>query len=340
MLLNPSDLTAAFERTYPRVFSLIEDTRLRAIANGESWPAWCYAPIAASQAVMSKSFGVSSPATMAAESAKAAGLAAWRMGGKNVLVFDDAVLAELWSTPVTGDIPTDVLLHLPFWGAYIPLPAVATERESVAGVFVHLEQDANTKRPELRFLVHLSSDDLMMIPLDVDKRVSLEEAVRRTFPFALTDVPEPERAMTKAYLEVVRALTEPLVSITLYLCAANAEIRAPNTNAPAVFAHQNPRKRVFAASQPTTWNVAWRIGAALRRAREAVKKYSAGAAQGGTKIPHMRRQHWHWWRTGKRSDPSTWDYVSHWIPPTPVNMPEGVDQSEWADLLPTTERKI
>jgi hypothetical protein len=50
-----------------------------------------------------------------------AALCAWRMG-KGVYRFDPDLLQELWETPVTGEIPGEILLHLPEWCVYLELP--------------------------------------------------------------------------------------------------------------------------------------------------------------------------------------------------------------------------
>lgn len=334
-ITSPAQLCASFERTYPGVFSAIEQARLTARANGTSWPAWCYAPIAASQAVMDR-YGVIGAPNLVTESAKAAAMAAWRSGGKNALLFDEAVLAELWQTTVSGDIPTEALLRFPFWGAYIPLPVIATKNKLIAGVFVHLEHDANTSKPELRFLLHLSSGNLMMLPLDVDARVPLPDAIKRTFSSGLNNTPLEQQAGANPYLNVVRMLIEPLVSLTLYLCADNAEIRDPVKHAPFVPSFPNPARKIYAQPSPTEWNVAWRIGAALKRAGESVAAAEKREPGNGTKRPHMRAAHWHTYLAGVGRSKR----ILHWLPPTPVNMPDDVDADAWADLLPVTVRPV
>jgi hypothetical protein len=39
-------------------------------------------------------------------------LAAWR-ATQGIYVFDSDVRRDIWNTPVSGDIPSDVLFHLP-----------------------------------------------------------------------------------------------------------------------------------------------------------------------------------------------------------------------------------
>ena len=45
----------------------------------------------------------------------------WRVT-QGIYRFDPTTFDALWKTPVTGDIPTEVLFYLPEWCAYIPTP--------------------------------------------------------------------------------------------------------------------------------------------------------------------------------------------------------------------------
>ena len=108
--------------------------------------------------------------------------------------------------------------------------------------------------------------------------------------------------------------------------------------------------RLFPPAQPTTWTVAYRLGAALRHAQKtAQERQEPGEAPEADPSPrqapraHIRRAHWHtywvnagtgyptsltyWVGAGSRKDPSKAQVRVRWLPPTPVGLPE--------ELIPT-----
>lgn len=349
ILLSAGQICADFDDKYKGVFGRIEDARLAAVKDGHSWPGWCYCPISASLAVMKTVYGLNSPSPLVMESAKAAGLAAWRMGGKNVLLFHPDTLGELWKTEIKGDIPVSTLLRFPFWGAYIPLDETATGQSEIRGTFVHLEYDNANRRAEFRVLLHLATGKLMVIPLDLDANGTLDDAVKRTFNFSLEDVPAGERVEVKQYVDAVRLLVEPVMSVALYVCAGNAERSKVGRDGriedgeskPSEIPPKNDRsKKVFAPNDETRWAMGWRIGASIRISRESEERSGGGPSQGGTKAPHTRRAHWHKFFTGVRDDPSTHGFVQHWLPIITVNASLAQSREEWAKNHPVTGRRV
>ena len=112
----------------------------------------------------------------------------------------------------------------------------------------------------------------------------------------------------------------PIVSLVLYLCSEHAELRDPRdpdrrSRRPQP-TRTKRRLREFAASRVTTWEVAYRLGAALEQAQANV----TGDDQGGTHASpraHVRRAHCHTYWVGRGR------------PPIPVGV-ESLD-----DLVPT-----
>ena len=133
----------------------------------------------------------------------------------------------------------------------------------------------------------------------------------------------------------------PLVSLTLYLCSQAADLqdaqgqtRRPTRPQPTTTKHG---PRLFPPAQPTTWNVAYRLGAALRSAQQAAQDQrqepteAPEAAESPRQSPraHMRHAHWHtyWVGEGSRTDPSKAQVRVRWLPPIPVGLPD--------ELIPT-----
>ena len=78
-------------------------------------------------------------------------LAAWRTT-QGIYVFDSDVRRDIWNTPVSGDIPSDVLFHLPEWCCFVSAPGRLFD-EDVLGFLVSLNSDSEALPPELWLLV-------------------------------------------------------------------------------------------------------------------------------------------------------------------------------------------
>jgi hypothetical protein len=149
-----------------------------------------------------------------------------------------------------------------------------------------------------------------------------------------TQLWQPEQASTLAH-----SLT-PLVSLTLYLCSATAEFRE-RRGSPRQPGRPTPQRtkkgpRLFPPPGPSTWEVSYRLGAALRRAQQEADTAEAHAAAQAEPSaprarprPHIRRAHWHSYWVGSRRDASQRRVLVKWLPPIPVGLAE-VDE-----LIPT-----
>jgi hypothetical protein len=132
--------------------------------------------------------------------------------------------------------------------------------------------------------------------------------------------------------ELARFMAEicaPLTSVVLYLCSTAAEISDPTGRREKPARPQPVRtkqgERLFAPSQPTTWEVAYRLGAALR-AGQAQQAQEAAAGpwdperQRVRPQSHIRRAHWHTYWTGKgRTIPRV-----RWLHPLLIGSQEGM----------------
>jgi hypothetical protein len=110
------------------------------------WPSWCWVPLAGAMAVVSEGRD-----ELAMERAGDVGivgaLAAWRMT-QGIYQFDDTLIAALWDTSLEGELPVEVLYHLPEWCVYVPTPGRTFSGAPLVGFFAHLEHDTNDKRTE------------------------------------------------------------------------------------------------------------------------------------------------------------------------------------------------
>jgi hypothetical protein len=92
-----------------------EMDRLRARrAEGRGWPAWCLLP---TEVTYEAALALGRHITFF-EMAALSALFTWRIT-QGVYCFDQTIFDELWSTSITGNIPSEALEGLPEWGCYI-----------------------------------------------------------------------------------------------------------------------------------------------------------------------------------------------------------------------------
>lgn len=314
------------------------------------WPTWCFIPIAGAQAAVANGLGIQVmhlarlyPAAVVDASSLAA-LAAWRMT-QGIYRFDPAHYEAVRETPVSGDIPHEVLFRLPEWCVYLETPGLMLGDESVQGAFVHLEQDSNTQRAELRLVLDLDTPAGMeLIPVPVHLGAwSLAEALARVMD--VTYDTAVARGMTvpadrEATGSTLRSVVEPVVSLLLYLCSQASEVagRHGTPGNPEPVRTRRDGWKLFPAAGPRTWDVGVRLGAALRRAYQAEQTGAGGGTHAGPR-PHIRRAHWHTilsgptLREGQPVPASERQAELRWMPPIAVNLDDAAD-------LPATIRKV
>lgn len=301
--------------------------KLRQSKDEMGWPDWCYLPMGGWHAIASQY--ESSPLAISQLTSKLAALGTWRMT-QGIYRFDPALYPALIETPVSGDIPEDVLYQLPEWCVYIESPGLQLEGNSVHGFWCHLEYDFNTGRHELRFLadtdlgkiaaiLHLKGGSL----LDA-LEASLTESSAQAVKLGI----ELDTDKTKA--DLLEFLPSAL-SLVLYVCSQQEFTRRGVSDTPA---NPEPKKtkkgwKIFPADGPLEWDVGVRIGAALRQAYQAEQTGGDGLPSGRQVRPHVRRAHWHTFVSGPRiaqdGSPIPADKRTRnlkWVPPIAVNIDE------------------
>lgn len=288
---------------YPQAWSDIDHMRNELRGHiAPDWPQWCYIPIAGAQAAVANDagidvsmLGVVYPQRIA-DAARLAALAAWRMT-QGIYRFDPAVYEAVSATPVTGDIPDDVLSRLPEWCIYVETPGLMMGAQAVHGTFAHLEWDVKAQRAELRLL--LDGDDLVPLPIHLG-RWPLSDAIERAVTTATAaSLSRGGEALPAGATGQLRTVVEPIVSLLLYICTQAAEIGgkgAPGNPSPV--RTRRGGWRLFPADGPRSWDVGVRLGAALRAAY-AAEQTGQGLPHAGPR-PHIRRGHWHTYLSGPR----------------------------------------
>jgi hypothetical protein len=82
---------------------------------------------------------------------------------------------------------------------------------------------------------------------------------------------------------------------------------------------------MMAPNAPTFWEVAYRTGAAIRRAQEEAIRYVPKGGSHAPPRPHTRRAHWHHYWTGPKAKPGNAQpterkLILKWIPQLSINV--------------------
>lgn len=311
----PRDHLIAAGKMYPNTWKMVDEFRADRGKNVPNWPAWCFLPLAGFYAIVSADAGVNRlPLALVSDVARLGALGIWR-ATQGVYRFDPAVYESVRDTPLTGDLPCDVFYRLPEWCVYIETPDVETAWGRQHGAWVHLEWDANTGRTELRVVLDM---DATLLPLVLHLGDwPITEALER---FSAEAAKQADTDWVKLHPEQIsdlKLLAEPLVSLTLYLCSVNAEFGDERPQRP------RPKKtkrgwRLFPPDNPRTWDIAVRLGSAIRHYYQSEQTGQLGTHEGPR--PHIRRAHWHSFWTGPRDDPDNRRLIVKWMPPIPVNI--------------------
>jgi len=299
------------------------------------WPEWCFLPASAAYQIVAYSLGVERVTFEHKEKlmdiAAISALAAWRVT-KGIYIFDKTLQDSLISTPISGDIPHEILFRVPEWCVYIGTPGLQYINAPLYGFFAHLESDANTGRVELRLLLD-TEKGLFPIPLHLGAW-GLEESVSRFMAECYKQGMPRDDNMHIDAAKSMASLVSPLVSLLLYLCSQNAEI-GDGSRVPQ---NPEPKKtkrgiRIFQVEKPTMWDVGVRIGAAIRRAQAVEREPTETTGTHASPRSHIRRAHWHSFWIGPRAEVDARKIMLKWLPPIPINVDD-------IDGLPATIKKI
>ena len=302
-----------------------------------AWPSWCYLPVRLAGEIAFGPFEKLEPDELC-RSGFLAAMAGWRMT-QAAYTYDPTVFDALWKTPVTGEIPVQIFYHLPDWCVYILTPGKTWLGKSLNGFFAHADFVPKTKRTFLRLLLDLSvpghdSHEVDAVPIHLGERTIHDSIERMVISRSASD-------MSKVYsdqeLTTFRQIVPSLVSLVLYLCSENAEV-FDIRGGKHPLQRPKPKKtklglRLYAPDHPTQWNVAYRLGAALRREWAVQEPGDSSEGTHAKPRPHIRRAHWHSYWVGKVHQPETRRVIVKWLPPIAVNVQD-------VDELPTTVREV
>lgn len=304
-----------YHRKYPNAWKQFDEFRALKSSNaGFDWQEWCFCPLGAAHAVISQAEGIA-PLSIPPESGILGGLAAWR-ATQGIYCFDETVFEAVWQTAISGEIPVEILYHLPEWCLYIETPGKFFGNEKLDGFFVYLNYDRPNNQDELRFVFDVGHH-LIPFPLHLSKLTVWESL--QSVAHGLSYNGEKLNVDPIHNLETWRELKsaiEPLLSLTLYICTQLSEIPDFENRSPPNY---NPKKRrIYPPEKPLVWDVAYRLGAAIREAEHRETNANSFVDEKRRPRPHIRRAHWHGFWVGAKQEKQKFELK--WLPPTSVNV--------------------
>ncbi|MCD2452364.1 hypothetical protein GO003_018410 [Methylicorpusculum oleiharenae] len=323
-MLRPIQQLNAIAKRYPNAWKQVDIFRQNRGKDLPDWPTWCFMPMAAWYSIISTHHKTERlPLNLIGDVAQLAALGSWRYS-QGIYRFDPDTFSALSDTLFKGEIPSEVLLRLPEWCIYIEIPEdYLWFDEKLYGFWVYLEQDSNTHRNELRFLL--------------DTETKLQPQILNIGPWTITEAvdrwfSEGKRQAVHAKvlihgtselsnsIEKIAQLINPLVSLVLYLSSKEPEIvdRAEPESKPS---YPRPKKvkagwRLFPPDKPKIWTIGEKTGEQLRQA-------NATEPTGRSVKPHLRRSHWHGFWRGPKAGERQFSYK--WLSPIIVR---GNDQDD------------
>jgi hypothetical protein len=299
--LRPVQHLESVSRDYPGLWKKYASILDKRHELGD-WPSWCFCPVGAAFAIVA---GVGNPATRTLDVARVAALAAWRPT-QGIYRFDSTLLQDLLATPVDGDIPGEHLQRLPEWCVYVELDSA-----DALGFFAHLECDLRTRSSELILLIDYSE---RFVPVVIQLRGTLEQALESFVSHASSQLAD---GVGLAPIAEITRMVAPFVSVLLYLCAEDAEMkptRDPKRTHVPIAPKRSKDGELYLppAKRPEVWQTGFKLGAALREAFGHRDELSGKAPRG-----HIRRAHWHSYWKGSGDERKL---ELRWLPPIPVKL--------------------
>jgi hypothetical protein len=258
---RPGRIAGAYGRRYPDAWRQVDECRARRKELG-NWPEWCFLPLAVAQRIVAEGDALRSP-SQAHLAGMLAALAAWRVT-QGIYRFDATTLKAVSKMPITGDIPSEVLLHLPEWCVYVPTPEQTWQGSYLNGFFAHLDYDMIDRRADLRLLLDLSGpagDQLEPILIRLGKG-GIAAGVEAHFQENGRQFPVTMHTLD-GECEQLTSDVSPLVSLVLYLASRAVEIRevGGGSRVPVRPKAQKTKKglRLFPPDHPTRWEVGFNL---------------------------------------------------------------------------------
>jgi hypothetical protein len=244
----------------------------------------------------------------------------WRFA-QGIYRFDDEIYRALVETELPNTVPLDVFLRLPEWCIYIETPGMTAGGEITHGVYAFLDYEHNYGENSAHVLKltfdRAPSFSYCDIPLTGGASISgiFENFWNKHAPDYFKQDVFLKQAFTDATIKAVK----PILSMLLYICSDEPEI--DNAREFGLYPSKTYPKNVkggfklFAPERVRIWDVGKQTGQLLTKAKASNRRLS-NAEHRKSPEPHLRRAHWHGYRTGKGRK----TFGFKWLPPIAVNV--------------------
>lgn len=298
-------MTAAYPTVWRNVEILYESRG--------SLPEWntnlCYINISGAIAALSnagkpeiKDFGYA---------ALCAALATWRRN-KVIYRFGYEIATTLMLTAEDIKIPVGIFNSLPAPCVYVQFPAAGKSKKTTIDGFLAFIEDDISRKKELRILylnkcgelvlqyaIHLIPGGTIYDGIEEANTTIRKNAMRLSNSEICDKIDSVISLVNETRKQICQA-----VQLILYICAENADI-IEDEGQMKIFRQTN--NIIDKYREIRKYNVGTKTSAVLRKI----------AREGKSKKPHIRRNHWHHYWVGPRSDQHL---ILRWLPPIPVNM--------------------
>lgn len=329
------------QREYPQAWQFAEQLRELKRLGKTSWEDWCFLPMNAWYSVVSHLVNNGDVLTELEHVEllqKMAIIGTWRMT-QGIYRFDSTLYNAIIDTPL-DKIPVEPLLRLPEWCVYIETHEMVFDGHEVKGVWAMMDEDVNSNTKELRLLCDSDEGGMAQFTLHIGDWTLAESierfAARGASQAQLFGYDDPDKYKADAFFwihSVSKVILEPVISLLLYICSQNSDFsRHGQFEMPSMPAYQKTKRgmKMFPASAERTWDVGVRMGAELRKVKQAEDNEYRSSSEHASPRPHIRRAHWHGFRSGAMKRPdgsiiplSDRKFELKWIPPIIINPIKG-----------------
>jgi hypothetical protein len=329
----PREFLNRLSAANPGLWKLVDDVRRRMIAEKKGWPEWCFLPdwgwtavAIENETIRHKDFsptGTDFVEHMYRAKTEQTFFGTWRLT-QGAYRFDPTLYKALLETPLTGNIPSEILTRLPEWAVYIETPDIKHPsgmpldgfgaclcHEPTLGDWIEFHlfvamPDGSRQRGSHSVVLNGGTIE------ESGKWIDGENALVSEFlGTANPTSPFDEKAWTP--------FVGKLLSLLLWLCSEEPEIGSGTPPKLPTPVRTKKGQRFFPAAQPKVWDVGVRIGAALNAAAAIAKASGDEEDEADPRARprgHIRRAHWHTYRTG----PGGSVRKLRWMSPILVNM--------------------
>ena len=349
----PIKLLKYYSQKYPNIWKDVEKIRrLRGKDKNHTWPSWCFCPMYNICSILNVGDRISKIVNgkIIVDEEKfqdlifITALAPWR-STKGVYKIHEEIFDSLAKTPITGEIPIDILYYLPEWCVYIEVPPNTVFNPKIKGFFGFLDYDTPHLCPRLHILVdfgdYFSPFELSLFKGSIRSNFEKGKEIIKGDSKLFGYLPEEEKKlMPSEYMENnVEKVLSPFISILLYLCSEASDIKDLNGNS-------IQRAKVKVAKEFTNlplqkskvWEVGYRVGPTLNAAKsqptQPIEPGNVNESDSPNNLngvrPHVRRAHYHGYWVGSGQEKK---FILKWLHPILVG-------TKNPDEIVTTSREV